>query len=39
MNTLSTLERKAHIALEDVRTQFAICNELNKQITAEPEFG
>ena len=39
MNTLSTLQRQSRIALEDVRTQVAICNELNKKVTAEPSLA
>jgi hypothetical protein len=39
METLTTLQRQSRIALEDVRTQVAICNELNKKVTAEPSLA
>ena len=39
MDTLSTLKRASRIALEDVRTQVAICNELNQQVNANPSLA
>jgi len=38
MDTLSTLTRASRIALEDVRAQVAICNELNQQVNGNPSL-
>jgi len=36
METLATLTRRSQIAMDDLKTQHAICRELSKRINAEP---
>ena len=39
MDTLSTLQRRVEIAMDDFRAQIAICKELQQQLIANPSLA
>ena len=39
MDTISTLQRRVEIAMDDFRAQIAICKELQQQVHANPSLA